>query len=403
MTTAIEPLAAPAATLIRSDHEALDVAHALAESFAREAAQRDAQRRAPLDELARFSASGLWGITVPREYGGAGVSSATLSQVVAVISAADGSLGQIPQNHYYTLEVIRVQGTPAQKDRLFQRALRGERFGNALAERKSRTASERTTRLVPDGDDAFRVTGEKFYATGALYAQWIPTAVVGADKRTYLAFIARDAQGVAVIDDWSGFGQRGTASGTVRFDNVRVPAADVLPADSQDERTTIKAYAQVIHAAIDLGLARGAHDAARAFITTQSRPWIEANVERAADDPLTIGEFGRLAVRLEAADALVERASILIDAARSDPQPDKLGEAIVAVAEARTLTTEISLAASSKLFELAGTRATADELNLDRYWRNARVHTLHDPVRWKIAAVGDYYLNGRLPAQSGTT
>ena len=403
MTPAIASSSRQAAALIRSDDEALDVARSLAESFAREAAQRDAQRIAPHEELARFSASGLWGITVPREFGGAGVSSATLSEVVALISAADGSLGQIPQNHYYTLEVIRVQGTPAQKERLFQRALRGDRFGNALAERSSRTASERTTRLVPDGDNAFRVTGEKFYATGALYAQWIPTAVVGPDDRTYLAFIASDAQGVEVIDDWSGFGQRGTASGTVKFTNVLVAADDVLPADAQRERTTIKAYAQLIHAAIDLGLARGAHDAASAFVATQSRPWIEANVERAAADPLTISEFGRLAVRLEAADALVERASNLIDIARDDPQPDKLGAAIIAVAEARTLTTEIALAASTKLFELAGTRATADELNLDRYWRNARVHTLHDPVRWKIAAVGDYYLNDRLPAQSGTT
>jgi SfnB family sulfur acquisition oxidoreductase len=404
MTQTIHKQAAHLATIIGSDAEALDVARTLAQAFAREAAQRDAQRRAPYEELTRFSQSGLWGITVPREFGGAGVSSATLAEIVALISAADGSLGQIPQNHYYTLEVIRVQGSEAQKRDLFARALAGERFGNALVERRSATASERTMQLVPDGEGAFRISGEKFYATGALYAQWIPTAVVGEDGNAYLAIVARDAQGVEVIDDWSGFGQRGTASGTVKFDNVRVAADQVLLlADPHQPRTTIKPYAQLIHAAIDQGLARGAHDATRAFVTTQSRPWIEANVERAAHDPLTISEFGRLAVRLEAADALVERAADQLDAARVDPQPGKVAEAVVAVAEARALTTEIALAASTKLFELAGTRAAAGELDLDRYWRNARVHTLHDPVRWKIAAVGDYYLNGRLPTQSGTT
>ncbi|WP_144109581.1 SfnB family sulfur acquisition oxidoreductase [Paraburkholderia sp. BCC1886] len=392
------------AAVIRSDEEALEIARALAAEFAREAAQRDAESRAPHEELARFSQSGLWGITVPREYGGAGVASTTLTEVVALISAADGSLGQIPQNHYYTVEAIRVQASDAQKQHLFARVLAGERFGNALSERRTRTASERAMHLAPHGDGTFRVSGEKFYATGALYAQSIPTALTGEDGRAYLAIIPRDAPGVQVIDDWSGFGQRGTASGTVKFDQVSVTADQViLLADPNDPRTTIKPYGQLIHAAIDLGLARGALDTTQTFVATQSRPWIEANVDRAADDPLTINEFGRLAVRLEAADALLERAAWRVDAARVDPQPGKVGEAAIAVAEARALTTEIALAASTKLIELGGTRAAMGELNLDRYWRNARVHTLHDPVRWKIAAVGDYYLNDRLPAQSGTT
>jgi len=59
--------------------------------------------------------------------------------------------------------------------------------------------------------------------------------------------------------------------------------------------------------------------------------------------------------------------------------------------------TESAIAASSRLFELAGTRATLDKHNLDRHWRNARTHTLHDPVRWKYHAVGNYYLNNIKP------
>ncbi|MBF2984371.1 SfnB family sulfur acquisition oxidoreductase, partial [Pseudomonas aeruginosa] len=102
--------------------------------FARESIQRDRERRLPLEELELFSRSGLWGIAVPREYGGAGVSRVTLAKVVAIVSAADSSLGQIPQNHFYALEVLRVNGSPAQKGRLFGAALAGERFGNALAE-----------------------------------------------------------------------------------------------------------------------------------------------------------------------------------------------------------------------------------------------------------------------------
>lgn len=397
-----------AAALIRTDQEALDAAHTLALDFARDAAIRDSARRLPLEELERYCRSGLWGITVPKSYGGAGVSNATLAEVTALISAVDGSLGQIPQNHYFSLEVLRVNGTEDQKQRFFARALAGERFGNALAELGTRTASERTTRLTVGAHDTLeglRINGRKFYATGALYAQWIPTAVVGEDGRQYLAFVPRDGKGVTVTDDWSGFGQRVTGSGSVTFDNVAVGQDDVvLLAEPGAAPNTIKPLAQLLHAAIDLGIARGAFADGLDFVRTRSRPWIEADVERASDDPLTISEFGRLSVRLEAAEALVARAARFVSAAQQDSAvSDDIVAASIAVAQARALTTEISLAAGTKLFELAGTQSTLSDLNLSRHWRNARVHTLHDPVRWKIYAVGNYYLNGSAPSTAGTS
>jgi len=397
--------ARPPAAIIQSDQQALEVAETLAADFAREAAARDRHRRLPHAELDRFSGSGLWGITVPREHGGAGVSSATLTRVIDLIAAADGSLGQIPQNHFYSLEVLRVHGTPAQQAFFYARVLAGDRLGNALAERATRTASERATQLQEHDAHSYRLSGRKFYATGAFYADWIPTAVVDAQGNQLLAFVARDAAGVEVIDDWSGFGQRTTASGTVVFEQVAVPREHVMPLYLADgPRTTVKPFAQILHAAIDLGIARGAYQEALRFITQHSRPWIESNQARASDDPLTLSETGRLSVRLEAADALVERAAWILDEARqAHGTPEQAELAAVAVAEARVLTTEVSLSIPSKLLELSGTRATASELNLDRYWRNARVHTLHDPVRWKVAAVGKFYLHGQLPAVSGTT
>lgn len=402
--TPISTLAPQRAAIIASDAQALDVARALAADFALEAAQRDRERRLPLPELERYSQSGLWGITVPREYGGAGVSRVTLAEVTAIISAADGSLGQIPQNHYYALEVLRVNGSADQKRRFYARALAGERFGNALAEIGTRTAAERRTRLSPDGEGGWRINGSKFYCTGALYAQWIPTATVGDDAIQRLAFVRRDSPGVEVIDDWSGFGQRVTGSGTVLFKDVAVPAENVMVlVDPTAPPNTIKPLAQIIHAAIDLGIGQAALADALEFVRNRSRPWIDAGVERAADDPLTLSEFGRLSIRLDAARALVARAGRILDVATADPQPHLVAAAAIAVAEARALTTESALAAGTKLFELAGTQATLDHLNLDRHWRNARTHTLHDPVRWKRHAVGNYYLNDAVPGRVGTT
>ena len=124
---------------IRDDAEALTVAHQVAADLQREAAQRDHERRLPWAELERYTRSGLWGISVPKQYGGAGVSYVTLAQVTAIIASADGSLGQIPQNHYYALEVLRVNGDVGQQNFFFERALQGDRFGNALAEIGTKT------------------------------------------------------------------------------------------------------------------------------------------------------------------------------------------------------------------------------------------------------------------------
>ncbi|WP_213304277.1 SfnB family sulfur acquisition oxidoreductase [Paraburkholderia sacchari] len=389
--------------LIADDAHALRVAKRLADEFAPDAAARDRERRLPWAELDAFVASGLWGMTVPREFGGGGVSSATLAEVTATIAAADGSLGQIPQNHFYALEVLRVGASTGQQRFFYDRVLAGERFGNALAETghkdfKRRTRLTRTTA-------GWHIDGRKFYCTGALYADWIPTLVITEERGrdiTCLAFVPRDAQGVEVIDDWDGFGQRVTGSGSVQFNHVHVEPEWVVPFQASFERpTTIGPLAQIMHAAIDLGQARGAFQAALQFVREHSRPWIDAKVDRAADDPLTVVQFGDLAIRLRAAEALVRRAARFVDIAQAGPTERSVAEASVAVAEARVLTTTISLDAGSRLFELAGTSATLDGLGLDRFWRNARTHTLHDPVRWKYHAVGNYYLNDTLPPRHG--
>src|SRR5450830_1845433 len=162
-------------TRISSDAQAIAAAHAVAAELVQEAAIRDRERRLPWAELEVYVRSGLWGITVPKQYGGAGVSNVTLAEVTAIIAAADGSLGQIPQNHFYAVEIIRVNGSEAQKRFYFERVLQGDRLGNALAEIGTDNSAERKTRLTADPQGGYRINGRKFYATGTLYADWVPT------------------------------------------------------------------------------------------------------------------------------------------------------------------------------------------------------------------------------------
>ncbi|HMN85217.1 MAG TPA: SfnB family sulfur acquisition oxidoreductase [Bauldia sp.] len=397
----VPPLPRFQAHRIASDAEAIEAARQAARVIAPGATERDRARRLPHPEMDILSQAGLLAITVPKEYGGAGVRSGTLAEVIAILAAADGSIGQIPQNHYFLLEGLRLAGTEAQKRFFFARALAGERFGNALSERTTRTAQDHATRILQDGS-GYRVNGQKFYSTGVLFAHWI--GVVGNDRdgRSLIAFIPRDTAGVTIADDWSGFGQRTTGSGTTTFADVEVhPFSIVSMSRLFEQPTTMGPNAQIMHAAIDQGIARGAYEKTLHFVRHFARPWKESGVDHGYEDPHVIADIGGLKIRLDAGDALIERAGRFVDAARQNPTEETVAEASIAVAEAKVLANDNALLAGSKLVELGGSRAALAEHGFDRYWRDARVHTVHDPVRWKYRVIGNYWLNGVRPPRHG--
>ena len=393
------------AHIIQNDQEALEIAQQLSQQFKQNAVLRDAERILPFEEVEAFSQSGLWAITVPRQYGGADVSSHTVAKIIALFSGVDGSIGQIPQNHFYALEVLRNTGTEQQKKKLYSEVLQGARFGNALAEFKTKTAAQKHTQISQTQDqdrNGYVVNGEKFYCTGSLFAHRIPTLVRDAEEREYLAFISVDAQGLQRINDWSGFGQKTTGSGTVKFNQVFVESEYVIRFDTAfSEPTLVGPFAQIMHAAIETGIARAAFEETIERVK-KARAWIDANVERADQDPLTIYELGRVAADVRASEVLLKQAAQSIDAAKPQPTVENIAKASLDVAKVRAHSTETALKASSKLIELAGSRGSQRADGLDRHWRNVRVHTLHDASRWKYYFIGNYVLNNILPPRRGT-
>ncbi|GJE75749.1 SfnB family sulfur acquisition oxidoreductase [Methylorubrum suomiense] len=385
------------AHVIRDDAEAIRVAHQLAARFREGASERDRTSARPLAELDAFSQSGLWSINVPRAHGGPDVSYRTLAQVIAIIAAADPSIAQIAQNHLGIVASIRTVSDADQQAELFAEVLAGTRFGNAFSEKGTKRAAEFETRFTDHGDHVI-VRGRKFYASGALLAHLVPIVANDEEGRAWYAIADRDAPGLTVIDDWSSFGQRGTASGTVIIEDVRVERRRLVPAwRGYAHPSADGAIFQIIQAAVDAGIGRAALDDTIAFVREKARPWIDSGQDRASDDPYTIRAVGDLTIRQHAAEALLDRAGLAIDAAVANPTAESVAAAQIATAEAKVLTTEVALAAANTLFELSGTRSTLAEHNLDRHWRNARTHTLHDPVRWKIAIVGNHALNGVNP------
>ena len=391
--------------------EAVETAQVLAAEFAAGAAERDRTRGLPHHELDRLSASGLLAITVPAEYGGADLPPSTVTDVIRILAAGDPNIAQIPHSHFVYVNLLRLAGSPDQLAFYSKKLLSGARIANAQAERNGPTAADVATTLtpVPAGDEAggFRVDGTKYYCTGSVFADILtvltrlndPDGVSGLPDGQYVAFLPADTPGVQIVDDWDALGQRTTASGTVVFDGVRVQAGQLIArAAAVNAPTGYGAFAQLMHAAIDLGIARGALEAAAAFAREKTRPWFEAGVTRAIDDPLLIQRFGELAVTVRAAEMAFAAAGEALDAVLgAEPDAERAAESSLAVATAKILADDAGNEVSSALFEVCGTRSTATELNLGHFWRNARTHTVHDPIRWKYQHIGRSLLHGTPP------
>jgi len=384
-----------------SHDEALASARLLAAQFSKQASERDLHRRLPSDEVQQFSDSGLWAITLPASAGGPDLPVKTVTDITAEISAADGSLGQIPQNHFYLLELIRLNGQAKQQQFFFEQVRFGARFANAKAEINTRNQSEEQARLYKKSG-SLTVSGRKFYATGSPFADWIPTTVVDEDNNRLLVFIPANSTGLKIQNDWTAFGQKTTGSGTVVLDNVPVQADWIVSMQAAFDRpTAIGPYAQILHAAIDFGIARGAMAALLDFVRTRARAPRDSGVEFAYQDPLLLERVGRLQIQLDTAELLIDKAATAVEKARRSPNEASVAEASYETAKARVVSDEAALAISSQLFELSGAQSTLQQYGLDRYWRDARTHTLHDAVRWKLPIIGNQVLNNIAPPRHG--
>lgn len=388
--------------VIVSDAEAIETARRLGARFAEQDARRDEGRILPHDLVEELSGSGLMAITVPKEHGGAGVTTRTLGEVFTELSAGDSSLGQIPQNHFFFVNVLAHAGTREQRKFFYAEVLGGKRFGNALSERGTKTVKDYAIGFEPQPDGSWILDGVKYYCTGSVFAHWIPVYANDPQGRTHAAWVRADHPGVTVIDDWNGMGQRTTGSGTVRFAAVNVPGEHVVPVYTIFDRgEAFGAFGQYMHACVDMGIAVAALRDGKRLIRDLARPWWEAEVERAGDEPSVVEQFGELALRVRAARALVREAGEALDVAAANLTERTSAEASVAVAAARASADAASLSVSSEIFSLIGTRAADLSLNLSRHWRNARTHTLHDPRRWKIRHIGNWELNDVAPPRNG--
>lgn len=392
--------------------EALAVAAALAAEIAEGAVERELNNVWPEEQLRAVSRAGLLSIITPAEHGGSDLPPSTVTEVIRILAQADSAVAQLLLSHYVLLFAIRGLGDNEPAPTIYRDTVAGAQLGNATVERGTRTTIERLTTVTRQPDGSWVLNGTKYYATGTLGASWIGvSARIHETDPPHAAtvFVRPTDDGVTLnLEKWSAFGQRGTASGEVVFDQVAVDDRFVIDEGPDVDPVTappavLGAFDQSLHAAIDIGIARAALDDGANFVKTRSRPWFEANVSSASEEPHVVRRFGELTARLYALEALLAKGAGLVDAAVAEPEltRESAAEASLQVAAAKALAQEFAVEIASGIFELAGTSATDGKYALDRHWRNVRVHSLHDPARWKYVHLGNHTLHGTKPPRLG--
>lgn len=400
-----------APTLVSVD-QTLAVARRVAAEIAVGAVDREVRGVWPEAELRRVAESGLLGIIVPERFGGPDLPRSTAVEVLRILSEADSAVGQLLLAHFVLNAAIGGLGDTEPAPTIYRDVVAGAQLGNATVERGTRLSVDRLTTVTRRPGGGWVLDGTKYYATGTLGASWIAVAARIADTEPAhgaTVFVRPTDPGVTLnLDRWSSFGQRGTASGEVVFDRVAVDDLYVIDEGPDPDPVTsppsvLGAFDQALHAAVDIGIARAALTDGARFVTTKSRPWFEAGVDSAADEPHVVRRFGELTARLYALEALLAAGTARIDEALTEPEltRESAAAASLQVAAAKALAQEFAVEIASGVFELAGASATDRGYALDRHWRNVRVHSLHDPARWKYVHLGNHTLRGTLPPRLG--
>ncbi|MFC5065167.1 acyl-CoA dehydrogenase family protein [Actinomycetospora atypica] len=365
-----------------------------------DAAERDRAGATPYAEVALLKDSGLVTVLGPPEHGGAGLEWPAAYRIVREVAAGDGSIGQLLGYHYLWFWAARLVGTPEQIAAVEEQATVNRWFfGGAVNPRDADV-------VITDEGDSIVYRGRKSFSTGSKVSDVTVLEGVVENTDTHVfAIVPSDQPALQFHDDWDNIGQRLTESGSVTIDGVRVPWTDA--AGFRDKQFTPRVYntlnvpvIQLVFVNFYLGIARGALDTAAEYTRTVTRPWLHGGHERAVDEPYVLDTYGELWSRLWAAEALADAVAVESLTIHRDPDgvtQQARGEHEVRVAAAKAQATDVALDVTARIFEVVGARGTTSSLALDRFWRNVRTHSLHDPVAYKRREVGAFTLTGELP------
>jgi alkylation response protein AidB-like acyl-CoA dehydrogenase len=390
-----------------SKEQLLAKARELAAEFARTYSLHDLQRTFPHQEMASLKASGLLVSAVPAAFGGVDFSFEDLIETVLTLAQGNPSIAHMYAEHaIITKDIVSRVPKKELRESLYHDILSRHAYITAAgSERHSKDVLAYETTFTPiENGNAVLVNGRKFFATGAIASDflWVPAVMDGGAAS---AFVTTKSKGLTVMDDWDAMGMQATWSGSVVFENVRVPIERVVPATT-DPRTLepdqlFGPMFQTAFTAIPLGGAISAFNHAVEYVKTKTRPFPTSNVKTAAEDPFILRELGIMKSYLSGCELLVREAARFIDQVgllrEKLPREELMKlrvEAMSKVAQAKIVTTDTALRVTTDLFKVCGARATLRDENMDRFLRDIRTITVHDPYDYKAKLVGECVVRG---------
>ena len=373
----------------------------LCDYLAQTAVARDVAGGTPYEQRQAVRDSGLLQLLIARAEGGLGSDWPQIYRIIRQIARVDSSIAQVFAFQFLMLASIRLYGTTQQWQHYFRlTAAKNLWWGNALNPLDSRTLARKVA-----GGYVFH--GQKSFCSGASDSDYLIVSAIEEDTGKFLvAAVPTSRAGIQLNADWDNIGQRQTDSGSAEFHQLRVEDSELLinPGPLSSPFAGVRSLvAQLIFSNIYLGIAEGALAEGAQYTRGQSRVWSGSLAATIHEDPYTLLHYGEFWASLHASAVLADHAAVLLEAAWQQGEAldaQTRGELALAVFSAKVNTTRAGLDVTTRIFEVAGARATTAKLRMDRFWRNLRVYTLHDPVDYKLKDLGDWALNGQYPTPS---
>ena len=378
----------------------LEIAQQLAYEFAKTAAVRDKQGGNPKHERDLIRQSGLLALSIPREYGGQDAGWQQIFKTIQAIARVDSSLAHVYGFHHLLIATVQLFAQPEQYGAWFKQTAEQDLFwGNTL------NPLDRRTTAVKIAPEEYIFQGDKSFCSGSIDSDILLCSGYNEAGKLLIGVIPTAREGVSFLGDWNNMGQRQTDSGTSHFEQVKIHESELLlnPGPFSTPYSSLRPLsAQLIFVHLFLGVAEGAYQTAIETVKTQ-KAWSKSLAENAVNDPYTQKHFADFYVQLEGVRLLAHKAIERLQAAwdvGENLTAEQRGEVSVAIATAKIAATNASLNITQNIFQVMGARATTAKLNLDRFWRNVRTQTLHDPVDYKYQEIGEWILTDKVPDPS---
>jgi len=367
------------------------------ERIAERALDAELTRTLPFEQIGWLAEAGFGAARIPVENGGDGLTWPELTRLLIELAAADSNVVQALRGHFALVEDQVYHHPRDDRSEWLARFAAGEIAGNAWTEPGQGGVA---TRLEGTGDD-LRLTGRKFYTTGSIFADWIDAVAKRPDGSDVAVIVAARQEGVTILDDWDGFGQRLTGTGTTIFDGARVEPSAVFEFETRFPYQT--ALYQHFHLATLAGISQAVERDAAEQVRERKRAFTHNNATLVRHDPQVLQTVGDISARSYVAVAAALRVAEAIEAAHAARDLAAEDEHAVNVraeiesAQAQVVLSTLVPEAAAEIFDGLGASSTSSAKGLDRHWRNARTVATHNPHILKAKVVGDWLVNGTEP------